>query len=327
MTTVPPFKVSVIIAARVGQTQVAALDGLSQLLGDANGIEVLLVRGRSPSRQRNLAAGEAQGEILYFLDDDSLIASGAVERLRNEFSDPRVSVLGGPNLCPSDASFLHRVFAAVMGNRLVFGPSSARYRRIGRRRLSSEKELILCNMAIRASAFHRAGGFDESLYPNEENALLDEIAKTGDQIVYDPELLVSRYPRSTLSAFVRMLYRYGRGRGEQVRLYPGVSSVLNFVPAMFVVYLVGLAILSLVSSELLQPFLIPLVFYAALSVAWTLASRWRLGLPVVVASIPLVPVSHIAYGLGLWKGLIAGVAKPGEMDDKGEVTLERPSLS
>ncbi len=304
-------------------------------MSEDRGIEVLLARGKQPSRQRNVAAEQARGDILYFLDDDSMASPENVDRLIDAFNQSDVAVVGGPNLCPADASFLQRVFAALMGNRLVFGPSCARYRQVGRRRQSSEKELILCNMAVSASEFRKAGGFDEALYPNEENALLDELGTRGAEVVYDPEIVVFRYPRTTLQEFVRMLYRYGRGRGEQVRLYPSVGSTLNFVPAFFVIYVLMVAGVSVFSSAIAQPFLIPLVFYVALSIAWTLASAMRQGFTIALSSIPLVPVSHFAYGIGLWKGLAFGVKVEGRKEQsKGEqalreteVSVERPVLS
>ena len=326
MTPSRSVKISVIIAARVGQEQIPALDGLVEWAGEG-GLEVLVVRGNQPSRQRNRAADQAQGEILYFLDDDSLAIRANCGRLMDAFKDPDVAVLGGPNLCPADASFLQQVFAALMGNRMVFGPSCARYRPVGQRRSSSEKELILCNMAIRASEFRRVGGFDESLYPNEENALLDELGSRGAKLVYDPELVVRRYPRTSLVGFVQMLYRYGRGRGEQVRLHPSMGSALNFVPAFFVVYVLSLAAVHVFTSNIVPPFLIPLVFYVAVSIAWTLATGFQQGLAVALSSLPLIPVSHIAYGIGLWKGLAIGVPNKPLSSGEGEIVIERPVLS
>jgi len=35
--------------------------------------------------------------------------------------------------------------------------------------------LILCNLLARKDAMIELGGFNEALYPNEENALMDEL--------------------------------------------------------------------------------------------------------------------------------------------------------
>ncbi len=99
---------------------------------------------------------------------------------------------GGPSLCPPDAPKLEQAFALTMGAWLAFGPSCARYRKVGRPRATSEKELILCNLLARRDALLELGGFNEKLYPNEENALMDELQKRGGKLLYDPELIVYR---------------------------------------------------------------------------------------------------------------------------------------
>ncbi len=75
-----------------------------------------------------------------------------------------------------------------------FFPAAARYASVGRSRESSEKELILCNLVARRDAMLELGGFNEALYPNEENALMDELQKRGGKLLYDPELI--RLPAS-----------------------------------------------------------------------------------------------------------------------------------
>ena len=53
---------------------------------------------------------------------------------------------------------------------------------------------------------------------------------------------VHRRPRRSLKSFFKMLMTYGRGRAEQFRLNPTFGSALNFVPPLFCLYLVALAL-------------------------------------------------------------------------------------
>ena len=316
-------RISIIVAARVGQSEIAALAKLMALPAQCPDFEILIARGTQPSCQRNRAAEEAQGEILYFLDDDSLLDEGNLERVLVAFSDPKLAVVGGPNLCPADAPFRQKLFAAVMGSRLAFGPSAARYRQIGGIRMTTEKELILCNMAVRARDFKRAGGFDEALYPNEENALLDLLARDGRQLRYDPELLVFRHPRESVLAFVWMLFRYGRGRGEQVRLHPSLGSALNFVPALFVCYTILFLFSSLLSDSIRFYAQLPMFFYLLVATFWGLNLARHHGLKIGFCGIPFLPVAHVAYGVGLWKGLFVGPAGKSDREQAVEVSVER----
>src|SRR5204863_9086759 len=190
-----------------------------------------------PSVQRNAGLNAARGELVYFLDDDSVPRPSNLRRVVGHFNNPEVKMVGGPNCCPPEAPALEQIFALVLGSWLAFGPSRARYTPVGRKRDTSEKELILCNLVARRSALLELGGFNEALYPNEENALMDKLQKRGGRLLYDPEFVVYRRPRASLKAFAKMLMTYGRGRAEQFRLHPTFGSALNFVPPLFCLYL------------------------------------------------------------------------------------------
>ena len=235
--------ITVLIAARPGQTEIKAVAASRALDYPADKLEIIVARGKQPSAQRNAALKAARGDLIYFLDDDSAPEPGNLRRAVAHFSDPKVQMVGGPNLCPREAPPLEQVFALVLASWLAFGPSRARYAAVGQVRATNEKELILCNLLARRQAMLELGGFNEALYPNEENALMDELQKRGGKLIYDPQLLVHRRPRSSLRSFARMLMTYGRGRAEQFRLHPTPGSALNFVPPLFCLYLLALPLL------------------------------------------------------------------------------------
>jgi cellulose synthase/poly-beta-1,6-N-acetylglucosamine synthase-like glycosyltransferase len=312
-------QVTIIIPTKPGQAEIAAVTAARQLDYPADRLEVIVARGRQPAVQRNTALRAARGELIYFLDDDSRPLPGNLRRAVDAFRRATVKMLGGPNLCPPEAPPLEKVFAVVLSNWLAFGPSRARYAPVGRIRATSEKELILCNLMARREALLELGGFDESLYPNEENALMDELQKRGAELLYDPEFAVHRRPRSSLSAFCRMLMNYGRGRAEQFRTHPTPGSALNFVPPLFCVYLLAAAPLFLWLGSLA---LAPLAIYALAIVAQTAVSIPTHGFDRALMAMPLLVASHVFYGLGFWRGLCTKLKPPGQKSDV-EVTLER----
>lgn len=307
--------VTVVIAARPGQAPIQAVEAARALDYPADKLEVIVARGRQPSAQRNAAIRAAQGDLIYFLDDDSMPARENLQRAVEHFRDPKVQMAGGPNLCPRDAPGLEQVFALVLSSWLAFGPSRARYAKVGLPRPSSEKELILCNLVARRQPLLELGGFNEALYPNEENALMDELQKRGGVLLYDPEIAVFRRPRSTLKAFAKMLLTYGRGRAEQFRLHPTPGSALNFVPPLFCLYLVIVPLLGLYG-------LVPLAFYLLAVAGQGMALVPRGGVARALAATPLVVLTHLLYGLGFWRGLFTRLAPPGQRREVA-VSLER----
>jgi succinoglycan biosynthesis protein ExoA len=296
--------VTVLIAARPGQAMVKAVAASRVLNYPSEKLEIIVARGRQPSIQRNVGLKAARGQLIYFLDDDSVPGPENLRRAVRHFVRTEVQMVGGPNVCPADAPNLEKIFALVLGSWLAFGPSRARYTPVGHTRVTSEKELILCNLVARREALVELGGFNEALYPNEENALMDELQKRGGELMYDPELVVSRRPRSSLKAFAKMLGTYGRGRAEQFRLHPTFGSALNFVPPLFVVYLFCVVTALLAAPKLGIVLLIPLACYAFAVLAQAAILVRKGGLGRSLAAIPLIVLSHILYGLGFWRGLI-----------------------
>jgi cellulose synthase/poly-beta-1,6-N-acetylglucosamine synthase-like glycosyltransferase len=285
----------------------------------ADRLEIIVARGVQPSAQRNAGMKAARGDLLYFLDDDSAPEPGNLRRAVAHFSDLKVQMVGGPNLCPREAPPLEQVFAMVLAS-WAFASSRARYAAVGKVREASEKELILCNLLARRQAMLELGGFNEALYPNEENALMDELQERGGKLIYDPQLIVHRRPRSSLKSFARMLLTYGRGRAEQFRLHPTPGSALNFVPPLFCVYLLTLPLL-LTLTPFRKICLVPLVFYvlAVLAQAVVLAASGRV--LQSLAAIPLIVLTHILYGVGFWRGLFTTLRPPGQQPP-GQVRLE-----
>jgi cellulose synthase/poly-beta-1,6-N-acetylglucosamine synthase-like glycosyltransferase len=311
--------VTVVIAARPGQAEVEAVPAARALDYPADKLEIILARGKQPSAQRNAAIKEAQGDLIYFLDDDSVPEPKNLRRIIGHFSDPDVKMVGGPNICPADAPPLEQKFALVLGS-WALGPSRARYTPVGTVRQTSEKELILCNLVARREALLELGGFNEKLYPNEENALMDELQADGGKLLYDSQLIVRRRPRRTLKAFAKMLVTYGRGRAEQFRVNPTLGSALNFAPPLFLVYLLLLIpLMKWRGSIFLFPVIIYLVAVFVQALLLTRSGRTRQSF----ATIPLIILTHILYGFGFWRGLFTTL-KP-KAPAAAEVSLEKLS--
>ena len=241
--------VTVLIAARPGQAEIKAVAASRALDYPADKLEIIVARGKQPSAQRNAALKAARGDLIYFLDDDSAPEPGKPAARGGPFQRPEgadgrgaepLPARGAPagtGLC-AGAGELAGVWAEPRP--LCGGGQGARDEREGTHPLQPA--------GPPPGACSSLGGFNEALYPNEENALMDELQKRGGKLIYDPQLLVHRRPRSSLKSFARMLMTYGRGRAEQFRLHPTPGSALNFVPPLFCLYLLALPFLLLLTS-------------------------------------------------------------------------------
>src|ERR1043165_8940163 len=105
--------VTIIIPTKPDLREIAAVTAARLLDYPREKLEIIVARGKQPSVQRNTAIKSARGELIYFLDDDSVPPPGNLRLAAKHFSDASVKMIGGPNLCPPDAPQLEKVFAVV----------------------------------------------------------------------------------------------------------------------------------------------------------------------------------------------------------------------
>jgi len=274
-------------------------------------LEVIEVVGNAPSQQRNLGAHAAHGDILYFLDNDSMVTPSLFARVMQDYIDPpphlgpsdHLAGVGGPNLTPPTDGLLQRTFGYALASPFAHFTMCARYKSTGKARVASEKELILCNLSVKREVFLREGGFNEALYPNEENEFMNRLAARGYHFIYDPDAYVYRSRRKHVRDFIKQLFHYGRGRAEQM-LVEGLSwrSLLFFLPSGMLMYGLGMLGMGLAGYHVWWLYL-PATLYGVLALFSAFQDAIRERHPGLMLLLPVwYLVMHLAYGVGLLHG-------------------------
>ena len=277
----------------------AALGALAEVDYPPEKFDVLVAKGGQPSIQRNRAAEVATGDILYFLDDDSIPQPGLFRQVAPLFLDDRVAAVSGPNLAAATGSILERAVGTVLGSRFGTYRIKARYTADGEMREASETDIILCNLCMRREFFLRCGGFNELLYPNEENELFRRIRQRHPdvRILYDPDAAVFRQRPRSIRGYVRKIFNYGRGRMLQTMVRPDPRSAVFLLPSCLLLYLAALPFLV---TKLGGWPLVPLGVYAALDVLAALGHGFgERSLRMVLLLAVLYPLTHLSYAAGL----------------------------
>lgn len=283
--------IAVVIPCEPGGDPSACLQALKALPRAEKSLikEVWLAWGRHPSRQRNRAVARCRATWVLFLDADSRAQPGLLRGLLEAADEFKAVVAGGPNLPPPDEGPWARLFDPVLSSRAGSGPSRARYAAVGRRRLATEKELILCNLLVRRDVFLQCGGFREDLYPNEENEFFNRLGAAGWRLVYEPTAVVLRPRRGDPWAFVLQAFRYGRGRAQQMRRNFFASDLLNLAPLLLLAALLGTGALAFYDWRVLW-------FWGLYGAACLLSQDFR---PTRALFLGL---RHLAYAVGLLCG-------------------------
>ncbi|ACM19794.1 hypothetical protein Geob_1434 [Geotalea daltonii FRC-32] len=291
------LRISIIIPVKPAGT-VKALRNLACVEYPPELFEIFVAEGRRPGTQRNQAAAKATGDILYFLDDDSLVEPHCLAKLASHYlGDPAVAAVGGPSLTPDGDSALQKAIGKVFISLFGGGCNRNRYRQNGMMRETDDSELILCNLSFRRDVFMQSGGLDERLYPNEENELLHRLKEAGKRLLHDPDLAVFRSQRASYPAFVKQIFGYGRGRGEQVRISKEIK-IFTFGPSLFILYLL------FVPFFFGTLYIAPLVVYLVLDLWFSFLEGPKNEHRFAWLKVILFPTLHLSYGAGLIAGLV-----------------------
>jgi GT2 family glycosyltransferase len=135
----------------------------------------------------NLAAGAARGDVLVFLNPDTVVAAGAIESLGRTLEDPsigiataRLRLLDRPELLNSRGTEVH---VSGIGWAAGYGEPADSLRE--RLEIAAPSGAA---MAIRAETFRELGGFAEELFMYLEDVELGWRAHlAGLRVVVDPE--------------------------------------------------------------------------------------------------------------------------------------------
>lgn len=170
---------------------------------------------------RHRGAAEARGDVLCYLDDDALIQPGWCEAVLEGFTDPSVSLLGGPSR-PSyeqpPPAWLEHLWRTIDGGRML---DSLSLIDCGPRPRVVEPYFVWgLNFSIRRGVLHECGGFHPDGVParllrfrgDGEGGLAYKLAERGLQALYHPGALVHHWlgaERLTLEALEQRAFAQG----------------------------------------------------------------------------------------------------------------------
>jgi len=292
--------ISVIIPVPCYEDKLPVLSYLAKADYPKDKLEIILVIGRWPSLQRNEAVKTAKGEILYFFNSDAQLTPDIFKKavaIINKRED--IAGAGGPDLTPGNNNYIQHLLGYAMSSYFAHWKMRARYSRIGEERISNEKELLLSNLAIKRGIYLKAGGFNDRLYPNEENELINRVSEMGYKFIYNPDMAIYRDRRKTLFAFAGQFYRYGHGRMQQVFIEGPLKNAAFIAPIFLLVYFLIIPIF----KNTWWVFL-PLLAYIVLGTLDTIYVSIKNGKKMLIGLLPCYIIMHLSYAVGAMCSII-----------------------
>lgn len=246
----------------------------------------------------NRAISIAEGEIVIRIDGHCEIDVNYVSNCVKRLVDGTLDAVGGP-IQTIGETFTARAIALAMSS--PFGVGGSAFRTV------HDRELLVDTVAFpgyRRETLKRIGPFNEELVRNQDDELNYRLRKTGGRILLSPEIRSKYFSRSTFRSVWLQYYQYGFWKVRVFQLHPAQMSWRQFVPPLFVVCIVSIALISLFSVPALMLLggTLGLYFCSA-----TFAAARAVG-PLNIKMVPLVVLSflilHFSYGVGFLKGLI-----------------------
>lgn len=282
-------------------------------------VKIIPTGNVNPAKKRDLASKYAAGEIIAFIDDDAYPEKNWLKNALENFKDLNVAAVGGPAVTPFEDTLEQKISGAVYASALVT-PSNISFRYIQNplRRKKEVDDIPSCNFLVRKSIMDELGGFNTDFWPGEDTKLCRDIIKLGKKIIYDPAVLVYHHRRKIFPDHFKQIANYALHRGYFVKRYPENSLRLPyFVPSIFLVFILGGAVLALLNSALRALYFSVLALYLLLVFISCIFNRLnitsgmnlcRKGLLISSVFIGII-LTHLCYGFYFVKGLFANKLK------------------
>ena len=147
--------------------------------------------------------------------------------------------------------------------------------------------------AFRKEALLAAGGFDERFTRAQDWELNHRLRNAGGKIYFDPRLVVTYRPRSTVLALAKQYFNYGRWRRVVSRTHQGTINYRYLAPPIAVL---GSSLSILMSLFFSTIFIGPLAIY----LSFILLASFRIARSIgEIICMPVILLTmHISWGIG-----------------------------
>ncbi len=303
--TYPLDQMEVVIADGMSSDKTRAV--ISQYQQEHPDLKIQLVNNpqRNIPSALNHAIRAAGGEIIIRLDAHSVPGKDYVERCVTGLQAGLGDNVGGVwDIQPWRSTWQARSIAAAAAHPM--GVGGARYR------YASQPAYVdtVPFGAFYRSLFDRVGLFDETLLTNEDYELNVRIRQAGGKIWMDPAIKTVYFARPTLASLARQYWRYGFWKGQMLRRYPETIQWRQALPPLFVLGLVGLALLALFWPFARWLLLLAAGGYALVLVAGGIHTALRKRDPGLLLGVPLaIAVMHFCWGSAAWFSLAGKSSK------------------
>lgn len=292
------------------------LNSIKELDYPKSDFNVIVVKGKNPSDNRNIGAKKAIGEFIVFLDDDAVINKNYLKNAESFFNEHHeIDIVGGVQLTPESDRGFARISGYALGSKFGAWKISNRY--VGDKIIINADETMLtsANLICRKKVFDKVK-FDKKLFPGEDPKFIADAKSAGFKVAYEPNLIIYHRRRADAKNMMKQIFLYGKARPKKESFFQTLFKMPFFlIPSGFVLYLIFLIFYYLTylfriigqNKILVIILLIPLIVYIILSILFSIYDSVKNKDYKAVFILPLIYfMVHLSYGTGF---LISSINK------------------
>lgn len=245
----------------------------------------------------NIALSHARGDVIVRVDGHTIVEPDYVVECVDALARTGADNVGGRMMAVGQTGFGQAVALATSS---PFGVGGARFH------YSDQEEWVdtVYMGAWRREVFDRIGLFDEELVRNQDDEFNYRLRAHGGKILLSSKIRSQYYNRSSLRSLWRQYFQYGYWKVRVMQKQPRQMQPRQFAPPLFVLAVLGGAILAPFSKWVRGLWIAVLMLYAVANMGVSLytarTAGWR--------HLPLLPLVfstlHLSYGLGFLIGLV-----------------------
>jgi len=157
----------------------------------------------------------------------------------------------------------------------------------------------------RREVFDRIGLFDEELLRNQDDGFNAKLTKNGGKIFLIPDINIRYYARTSVKSIWKMFYQYGLFKPLGNKKAGRPATLRQFVPPIFVLFLILCAIGSLFLKTALVIGVFGLLFYLLVDLIFTVRISIKNSHPGLMGYLPWIFfLIHVSYGIGYLNGMV-----------------------
>ena len=277
-------KLEVILAIAPSHDETEAI-AQAMAMRDSRIIIVLNPTGRTAAGL-NLAISASKYSIIVRVDGHSKIPNNYLTLILKILDETGAVNVGGVMAATGENIFERSVARAM---RSPLGVGASRFHTGG----SAGSADTVYLGAFRKEALVAIVGFDERFTRAQDWELNFRLRAAGGLIYFDPQLVVTYRPRSSVRALARQYFEYGRWRRVISRRHEGTVNYRYLAPPFTVLVSVFSVLLGTIFSSI---YLFPVLIYALFILLASIAIGKSIG---EVVSLPLILLTmHISWGTG-----------------------------